>query len=360
MKKEAFFEILGELDDDIVREAASNVKENRAGRPARLKWAAAAACLCLAAAGAFSAARLWGTGGVPVPNPDGTIQREPGPGEYPLVSIVPGFTLDEPGIGNDIFPAVFNDVDAAPVGESAMIALLAEDFRPMSAGESLAYFGVTLPEDGIVPGLELTGGGCAGDGHGVYEKEDRGVYFDANYYEFTGEGKRVTLTLRTLFHLIPSPEQVAKGPERISFTEIRGWNLALFRYADENGVQCVYTEFVLDGVTCTITASGLGNNELALVFRSLLPHREYAPEFVTVTGTVTHVDSRTGDYFDGKEHHYSEDHDYITVDCGGTALTVWLLGEADRFRVGDSVTVTYSGEPATAHNIWPGQLVSVE
>lgn len=32
----------------------------------------------------------------------------------------------------------------------------------------------------------------------------------------------------------------------------------------------------------------------------------------------------------------------------------------DRFRVGDTVTITYNGEPATAYNIWPGQLVSVE
>ena len=356
MKKEEFFEVLGELDDDIVKEAKSDRKGAKTGGPVWVKWGALAACLCLAAVGAV---HLWGMDGTPVPDPNGTLEREPGPGEYPSTGIVPGFTLDEPDSVN-IFPAVFNDVDAAPVGESAMIALLTEDFRPMSAEESLAYFGVILLEDGIVPSLELTGGGCIGDGHGIYRSEARGVYFDANYYEFTGSGKSVTLTLRTLFHLIPSPEQVADGPEHIEFMEIRGWELALFRYADENGVQCVYTEFVLDGVTYTITASGLGNNELALVFLSLLPYKEYIPGPVTVTGTVTHVDSRTSDYFDGTQHHYSEDHDFITVDCDGTHLTVWLPGEADRFRVGDSVTVTYNGEPATAYNIWPGQLVSVE
>ena len=360
MKKEELFEILGELDDDIVKEAGSNRKEHKAGKPVWLKWGAAAACLCLAAAGAFAAVRLWGLGGAPVPGPNGTMERDPGHSEYLAAETLPGSTPNEPDSGNVVFPAVFNDVDAAPVGDLEMIALFTEDFCPMSAEESLDYFGVTLPEDGIVPGLELTGGGCAGNGHGVFRGGDRGVYFDANYYEFTGGGKRVTLALRTRFHFIPSPEQVASGPEHIEFTEFRGWELALFQYTDENGVQCVYTEFARDGVTCTVTASGLGNSELALVFISLLPQREYVPGPVTVTGTVTHVDSRTGDYFDGVEHHYSEDHDFITIDCGGTQLTVWLPGEADRFSVGDTVTVTYNGEPATAYNIWPGQLVNVE
>ena len=347
---------ISNINSQFIEEARTRPEKEKNNR---FKWVAAAACLCLAVVGVFAAVHLWKWDAAPVPNPNGTIEREPGPGEYPSTGIVPGFTLDEPDSGN-VFPAVFNDVDAAPVGESAMIALLADDFCPMSAEESLAYFGVTLPEDGLLPGLELTGGGCFGDGHGVYRRGDQGVYFDVNYYEFTGGGKSVTLTLRTRFHLIPSPEQVANGPEHIDFTEIHGWELALFRYADENGVQCVYTEFVLDGVTCTVSASGLGNSELALALVSLLPQKECVPGPVTVTGTVTHVDSRTSNYFDGKEHHYSEDHDYITVDCDGTRLTVWLPGEADRFSIGDSVTVTYNGEPATAYNIWPGQLVSVE
>lgn len=357
MNKNDLFLAFDELDDDILERSETPAPRRKA--LSLRKWGALAACLCLAAAGAVAAAHLWGPGGTPVPNPNGAVEREPEPNKYPPASIVPGFTPDEPG-GNAALPAVFNHVDAAPVGESAMIALMGDDFRPMSAEESLAYFGVTLPKDGIAPGLELTGGGCFGNGHGVYKRGDQGVYFDVNYYEFTGGGKSVTLTLRTRFHLIPSTEQVANGPEHIAFTEIRGWDLALFRYADENGVQCVYTEFVLDGVTCTVSASGLGNNELALVFVNLLPQREYVPGPVTVTGTVTHVDSRTSDYFDGTRHHYSEDHDYITADFGGTSLTVWLPGEADRFHVGDSVTVTYNGEPATAYNIWPGQLVSVE
>ena len=99
----------------------------------------------------------------------------------------------------------------------------------------------------------------------------------------------------------------------------------------------------------TVTACGLENNELGLALASILPPKEDISEPRTATGTVTHVDSRT-----------NESHDYITVECDGTQLTVWLPSEADRFSVGDHVTVTYNGEPATAHNIWPGQLINVE
>ena len=52
MKKEDFFEVLGELDDNIVKGAEIPVKENMVKRPVRVKWGAAAACLCLVVAGA--------------------------------------------------------------------------------------------------------------------------------------------------------------------------------------------------------------------------------------------------------------------------------------------------------------------
>ena len=356
MNTTMFAEAMSMVDDKYYEEAANYQRGKKA---ARLRWEALAACLCMVAACVVAAMHPWGMSDTPTPNPNGTIERVPEPDKYPPADIMPGFTPDEPSSGN-VFPIVFNEVDEAPAGVAGMIALMVEDFRPMSAEESLDYFGVKLPEDGIAPGLQLTGGGCFGDSHGLYRSGERGVYYDVNAYEFTDGDKRVTLTLRTLFHMAPSLKQVKNGPEHIEFTQINGWELALFQYEDENGTRCVYTEFALDGVTCTLSASGLGKNELAAALMSLLPQREHVPGPVTVTGAVTHVDSRKSDYFDGVRHHYSEDHDFITVDCGGTRLTVWLPGEANRFRVGDSVTVTYNGEPATVRNIWPGQLVSVE
>lgn len=351
MKK--LYDSISNIDNQFIEEAqAKEIKKT----PVWRKWAVMAACLVLVAVGVFTAVHPWEMDSTSTPNSSDMIEREPEPIEYLPTNIVPGVTSDKPDSSNT-FSAVFNDVDTAPIGVSAMIALSSEDFCSMSADESLDYFGITLPE---VPGLDLTGGGCFGNGYGVYRTESRGVYFDINSYEFTGSGKSVTLTLRTLFNFTPSTEQVTNGPEQIEFTEINGWELALFRYTDEDGEECVYTEFVLNGVTCTISACGLAKDELAQALTSVLPQKEYVADPITTTGTVTHVDSRTEDYFDGVEHHYSENHDYITVDCGDIRLTVWLPGEANKFTVGDSVTVTYNGEPATAYNIWPGQLVSVE
>ncbi len=347
---------ISNIDNRFIEEAQA---EKIIKAPVWRKWTAMAACLCLMAVGVLIIVRPWEMGGTFVPNPNSTVEREPEPNEYPSTNIVSGFTLDEPNSSNT-FLAIFNDVDMAPVGESAMIELASEDFCSMSVEESLDYFGVTLPEYGIVPGLNLTGGGCFGSEYGVYRTENRAVYYDVNSYEFTGSGKSVILTLRTLFNPMPSSEQIINGPEQIEFTEINGWELALFRYVDDNRGECVYTEFVLDGVTCTISTCGLENDELAQVLMSILPQKEHVTDPVSVTGTVTHVDSRTEDYFDGTEHYYSEKHDYITVDCGDTRLTVWFPGEANRFSAGDSVTITYNGEPATAYNIWPGQLISVK
>ncbi len=353
---EKLYDSITNIDDRFIEEAQT---EGIKKAPVWRKWAAMAACLFIVATGVFAVVHLWEMGSTPVPDPNGMIERKPEPSQYPPVNIVPGFTLDEPNSGST-FSAVFNDVDAAPIREAAMKCLATEDFCSMSIEESFEYFGITLPEDGIVPGLSLIGGGCFGSGCGVYRTEDRGVYYDVNSYEFTGSGKSVIVTLRTRFHLMPSSEQVINGPEQMEFTEINGWELALFRYEDDARGECVHTEFVLDGVTCTISTCGLENDELAQVLMGILPQKEHVMEPVSVTGTVTHVDSRTEDYFDGTEHHYSESHDYIIVDCGDTRLTVWLPGEADRFHTGDSVTITYSGEPATAYNIWPGQLISVE
>lgn len=356
------YDSISNIDDRFIEEAQTEeIKQS----PGWRKWAGLAACLCIVAVSVVAVFHPWEEGGTPVPNPDGTIEREPDPGEYPSTDNVPGLILDEPDepdSGNR-FSIVFNDIDAAPAGTAAMIGLAVEDFHAMSAKESLQYFSVSFPEDGIIPGagFQHTGGGCFGGGYGVYRTEERGVYYDVNSYVFTEGSKSVTLTLRTVFkNLTPSPELVKSGPEKINFSEIKGWDLALFKYEDEDGAECVYTEFAQGGVIFTVTACGLENNELALALASILPQKENISEPRTAVGTVTHVDSRTEDDSDGVQHHYNESHDYITLDCSGVHLTVWLPGEADRFNVGDSVTVTYYGEPATAYNIWPGQLVSAE
>ena len=56
MRKEEFFEVLGELDDDIVEGAKAPKKEDVSGKDKKnvwIKWGAIAACLCLVVGGVF-------------------------------------------------------------------------------------------------------------------------------------------------------------------------------------------------------------------------------------------------------------------------------------------------------------------
>lgn len=392
MNSNKFCEAMSELDEKYISEAVSYKKN--AKKTVRIQWGVLAACLCLVAV--FAIVHLWKMDGAPGSNLNDTVEKDPtagigpGVGEDPMADIEPGIREDlqagiRPGseedpsadIGLEATPdvpdssntvsIVYNDVDTNPTGGAvAMFDLPTEAFCPMSAEETLAYFGVTLPEEGLLPGLELTDGGCFGGGHGMYRTESRGVFYDQNSYLFANQDKKVILTLSRTFHLMPLETTVAKGPDPIEFTEIHGWKLAFYRFTDwfidEEGRKCVYTEFLLDDVICTVSAVGLEDDELAQALMNLLPQKECVQDPVVVTGIVEHVDNRTFHYSYnfGKEHVYGEQHDYIEVDCGGTPLTVWLLGEADRFSKGDCVTVTYNGEPATIRNIWPGQLVSVE
>jgi len=71
-----------ELIDSVYIEAAERKPVKR--RYAWVKWGAAAACFCLVLAGAFVASDLRNTPpAMPVPNPDGTIQREEPPDVFP-------------------------------------------------------------------------------------------------------------------------------------------------------------------------------------------------------------------------------------------------------------------------------------
>lgn len=351
---QTLYHAISRIDNRFIEEAQTEqLKKEPVGKaPLWKRFTLLAACLFIAAAGAAAVAvNPWQNGGKALPGQDFTAGGK-GADQAPSDSDAAAPEM------SPIFFA-FNDVEAAPVGNMAMISLPVEDFQPMSAEESLRYFGVVLPAS--VGGFERTGGGCFGGAHGVYQSEERGVYYDVNTYIFTNGGKNFTLTLRTVFEqLVPSPEQIKNGPEKFDFTEINGWNLALFRYADADGKTCVWTEFVLDGVIFTIMTCGLEENELAAALLGLLPQKEAVSEPRTVTGRVTRVDCRTVDYFDGKQHHVDESHDSFTLDCGGMKLTVLVPGAADRFAVGDTAAVTYYGEPATAHTIWPGQLVGVD
>ncbi len=88
-----------ELIDPAYVEAADAKPKKR--KTVWVKWGAMAACLCLVVAGTFMMPGVWNMPDtsdpdVPVPDPDGTIQRDEEPLEYPPATTAPGFVMDEP------------------------------------------------------------------------------------------------------------------------------------------------------------------------------------------------------------------------------------------------------------------------
>lgn len=365
------YESLSGIDPTYLEEAREPL-QRRQSRRSWKTWGALAACLCLIGVGLFAGLRGGGhlppevpsvleTAAPTEPQPTAALHTaEPIPPAqtethlpFPAASSLPTF---------DLMPLPYNDAGEAPVAEYGMISLDPRDFVSMTTQEAMDYFGIDLPDVYTLAGLPLTGADCMGPGAGRYESETQGVYFDCNSFTYSDEDQRVVLAARTTFtHTIPTSEQVASGPEEMSFTEVNGWQLVLFRYPDEAGNPLVYTEFVLGDTVCSLSAAGLTDEAFAAALGEVLPEKESPADGITTcTGTVVSVDSREETYFDGQEHHVSTRRDWLTLDVDGTRYTVWLPGEAGAYWEGDQVTLSYRGEPATAYNIWPGQQISVE
>lgn len=83
MSKDRVVDSLGRIDDDMIQSVEALRQKKK--RLAWTKWGAMAACFCLIVASAFVIPRITdsGPGYVPVPNPDGTIQRDEPPDVYP-------------------------------------------------------------------------------------------------------------------------------------------------------------------------------------------------------------------------------------------------------------------------------------
>ncbi len=371
--REKLYHSLSDIDPAYIEEAKEPLQQ-RPSRASWKKWGALAACLCLIGAGLVSGLHRDSTS-----QPTGEIPSlAPGAAETataePTESTPTAHQSTAPAENTPPAPAAtpqpttiplslqYNEIPEVPQAQYAMINLSGEDFRTMDAQEALDTFGIPLQADGTLAGLSLTEGGCLGLGYGKFETAERGVYYDINTFVFSAEGKRITLTARTTFsHMRPTSEQVSSGPDDLTFTEIKGWHLVLFRCPDEASNPLVYTEFVLGDTVCSLSAIGLTDAEFAEALGQILPAKASPADGITTcTGTVRNVENRTEDYYDGSQHHVSEHHDWLEVDVEGTQYTVWLPGTADVFQAGDQITLTYKGEPATAYNIWPGQLLSVE
>ena len=83
MSKDRVIDSLSRIDDDMIQSVEALRRKKK--RPAWTRWGAMAACFCLIVASAFVIPRITdpSPSGIPIPNPDGTIQRGDEPDVYP-------------------------------------------------------------------------------------------------------------------------------------------------------------------------------------------------------------------------------------------------------------------------------------
>lgn len=386
MEKLDLFRAIGEADDDILEDAeaflhtpAERLAPAKRPAPAWVKWGSLAACAALAVCAAWFAA------GTPVDTADPLASEAPS-ASLPVTS-APEVTAGaanvdrpavEPGPEELTRPAVelrFNELVREPdMGVTSLFALMTEDFVPMTREELLDYYGVSLPVEELLPNLSAVGPEEGdGFGRGIYRREDVGAYFDTNTFSFESAGGvlGVNVTLDKAFHLPSSPWELPG--DALRFTSVNGWELALFRYPDEEGNQIIYTEFRQNGVNFRVTGKNLAEGEFAALLEALLePREDFAPgevrtfrgtygggighQFLTTRnpdGSATVEESWTGPLF-------------FDLDNGGeySSLCIELTPEqAEQFaelNLSGWVELSFIGEPATIGTVWNQQLVSIE
>lgn len=380
MEKLDLFRAIGEMDDDILEDAEAFLRAGPEKRraPAWVRWGSLAACAALAVCAVWALRSAGEPGQLPdvTPPPPETVQSTP---NVDRPAVEPAENPEE--LTRPVVEMNFNELDKEPdMGFTSLFALMTEDFVPMTREELLDYYGVSLPVEELLPNLSAVGPEEGdGFGRGIYRRGDVGAYFDTNTFSFESAGGvlGVNVTLDKAFHLPSSPWELP-GDE-LCFTVVNGWELALFRYPDEEGNQIIYTEFRQNGVDYCVTGKNLAEGEYAALLEALLePREDFATgEIRTVTGKVTVGISKqtlTAAQLDGSSTSTDTFVTYrgalglLTVDGGSgyPSLSIELTPEQAAqlqfagLALGDLVTVRFTGEPATIGTVWNQQLVSIE
>lgn len=368
MEKLELFRAIGELDDDILEDAEEFLTQTpgRARPSAWVKWGSLAACAAVAVCASWFAART--------PVAQTAIQPvTPTPAVSTGDSAADRPAVDPEELTRPVVQMNFNELDGAPTQDTAaLFNLISEDFVPMTRSELLDYYGVTLPIEALFPDLSATGPEEGdGFGRGIYRRGERGAYFDTNTFAFeSGDGGLgVYVTLDKAFHMLLSPWELPG--DGLRFTEINGWELALFYYVDEDGNGCYYTEFTQNGVNYRVIAKNRCEQEYAAVLEALLePREDFAPGAVrTVTGTCTGGLSRQTLTETQPDGGTKTEVSYrgplgLTLEDGSSLCAGLTPEQAENFygslSLGDRVTVRFTGEPATVGTVWTQQVVSLE
>lgn len=381
MKDIQLFEAVGEVDDRLLLDAEELLRAAPAGRRASVwvKWGSLAACAALAVCAA------WFTTHTPAGTADPRASEDLLPSvsqsAAPSQEVAQGEpTSDAPAVepaeetARPFAKLKPNKLIEEPQTVCSMFPLMTEDFVPMTRQELLDYYGVELPVEELFPQLSAVGSEEGGGfGRGIYRRASGDIYFDGNTFSFTSTDgiQAVNIALDKVSHMPASPWELI-GDE-LCFTDINGWELALFYYVDRDGNGYWYTEFRQDGAGFCVTGKNLSEGEFAALLEALLEQRsDLTPGGVrtlrgTYGGGIGHqfLTTRNPDGSATVEEFWCGPL-LLDLDEGGeyATLNIELTPEqAEQLAgtpLGGRVTVRFTGEPATVGTVWPQQLVGIE
>ena len=163
MNTKLFSEAMSEVNDKYYEEAANY----HCKKHGWVKFTSLAACAAIVLAVSF--ATLW-----KLPS-----QTTPQPEYEPPIITNPDNQSDNPEQGISLNLNEIKELNAT----SGSIALMADDYTAMSYEELLRYFDVSLPITETLPYLTLQS-----NDFGIYQTDNRGIYYDGNFIEFRNSG----------------------------------------------------------------------------------------------------------------------------------------------------------------------------
>lgn len=316
MKKKQLFQVINEVDDRYYEEAeAYTCKTHRWGR-----GMAVAACAALVLAGALVA--LW-------------------PKEMPTISVFPSPETEQT-------LTLYPNESAVPRAVTSNIALMWEDYAPMTYEELLDYFQTDLPVTQALPDLTLKE-----NSYGIYQGKERETYYDGNTVVFeSGDGtQRVQVVLSKVFKHTSDVFQLTG--DQLAFTQVKNRDLAVFHYTDEAGQSCYYAEVLQHDVAFQVEGENLSEEDYAKVLEALVDPAQQRESVRTLVGSVIATDPYTNDLgilLDGEQApQYSR----------GYSVHLPQGLQVEDFTLGDVVEVTYTGEPATICTVWEEQFMDI-
>jgi len=248
------FEAIGEIGSSLIARC-ENEKQVHIQR--HKHWYALAACLCMVIICAIA---------IPFFN---------------QMQIDPDIDNPQPPISTDnmIFT---NQLNQEPLLGTYIPMLNQADFVPMSVEELYTYYGSSIKVDSNILTLQ-----SEPRAFGIYENENRGVYYDTNSLCFASANaaQRFEVTIGKSAYFLRFPVTDYESNNSVKQSEINGVAITIFAYVDGAGENCYHAEFSANGVSYSMTSYDFPYDSYISAISSIISDN------YTIDGILTGADS---------------------------------------------------------------------